>query len=147
VTEIRETNFSVDLPGEWVPAESAEAGAMAYREVEGPGSLVVLLLGVRPVYAIADRCRLLEDFLKHRSTYESGQDPSLVLTTPVVADTEAIEGGWSAADNLRARRVVHRSILTGNLLVDFRFETSGLGEAEFGQLAGEVLQSATVSAQ
>lgn len=147
MTEIREPNFTVDLPGEWEPAETSEPGAQAYREVDGPGSLVVLLLAVRPVYAIADRRRLLEDYLKHRSTYENSQDPTLAFSAPIVADTEAIEGGWSAVDVLRERRVVHRTVFVGNLLADFRFECAGLDEAAFGQLAGGVLQSATVSAE
>jgi hypothetical protein len=137
----------VDLPGEWEQTESSEAGAMVYREVDGPGSLVVLLLAVRPVYAIADRRRLLEDYLKHRSTYENAQDPALTFAAPVVADSEAVEGGWSAADAVRDRRMVHRTMLVDKLLADFRFETSGLDEAAFAQLAGEVLQSATVSAE
>jgi len=147
VTEIREPNFTVDLPGNWEQTESSEAGAMTYREVDGPGSLVVLLLAVRPVYAIADRRRLLEDYLKHRSTYENAQDPELKFSAPVVADSEAVEGGWSATDVVRDRRMVHRTMLVDNLLADFRFESAGFDEAAFGQLAGEILQSATATAE
>ena len=98
------------------------------------------------MYAIADRRRLLEDYLKHRSTYEDAQDATLALSAPVVSDTESLEGGWGAVDVVREHRMVHRTILAGNLLADFRFETAGLDEQAFAELAGSVLQSVVVTA-
>ena len=147
VTEIREPNFSVDLPGDWERAESPEAGAIAFREVDGPGSLIVLLLAVRPVYAIADRYRLLADYLKHRSTYEQGADPAFAVSIPVASESGDIEGGWDGIDADGGRRLRHRTLFVGNLLADFRFETSGLDEAAFHAVADSVLGSATVSAE
>ena len=144
MTEIREPNFTIDLPGTWQPVSSVEAGAQSYHEVDGEGLLVVLLLAVRPVYAIADRRRLLDDYLGHRSKYEFGQDPELPYAEPVaVPESDPIEGGWDAA-NAEGRRARHRVLLVGNLLADFRVETSGLDESAFDEFADAVLGSAAI---
>jgi len=146
VTEIREPGFSIDLPGVWEPAESDEPGSLVYREAAGPGTVTVMLLAVRPVYAIADKSRLHSDYMLHRSKFELGQQPSFVQTEPVGHEVDgAIEGSWSAYDADSDQRQLHRVVLSGNILADFRYEAPEADEAAFGDRAKAILDAASVT--
>lgn len=145
MTEIREAAFGVDLPGQWRQVPSEEAGTFAYEESDGAARLAVTLLSVKPMYAIADPGRLLDDYLHHRSSFEAGRDAALAHTEPVrIPDAEGFEGGWDAFDLAEARRLRHRTIMVDGLLADFCYETFGLDEAAFDELAQQVLGSVTV---
>lgn len=147
MTEIREPNFGLDLPGEWEPAESAEPGAFSYRGVDKGDTVVVMLLGVKPVFAIADPKRMLDDYLSHRSKYEGGQRPGLEQSDPTSEQlAQSVEGSWSGVDAPMRYRVRHRVILVGGLLADFRYDAVGLDEDAFDERAESILGSATVSA-
>jgi hypothetical protein len=146
MTEIRESNFSLDLPGTWEEVERGES-TVEYGEVEGRGSVAVTLLGVKPLFAIADSKRLLDDYLSHRAKYEVGQNPALEPSEPHSRERdESVEGGWDARDATDGSRIRHRVVLVGTLLADFRFGASGLDEDEFDAQADLVLGSAVVRA-
>jgi hypothetical protein len=143
VTEIREPEFALDLPGEWEPFEAAEDEAVAYRETQGDGVVTVLLVGVRPVYAISDPKRLVDDYMQHRAKFETGKTPSLVNAEGESRRVgDAIEGGWDAVDSVTGRRVRHRVVLASNALADFRYEEPGADEAAFLEQADAILGSA-----
>ena len=146
MTEIREANFSLDLPGVWEGTDSSEPGTFAYGEAGGEGSVTVTLLAVRPMFAIADPRRMVGDYLHHRTKFERGQNPSLEQSEPAMRpDTEPPEGEWDALDVATGRRQRHRVVIAGSLLADFRFEASGLDDAAFDTLATAVLESASVA--
>jgi hypothetical protein len=146
VTEIREPNFSLDLPGEWEQGESADAPTLVFREVAGPASVSVTLLGVRPMFEIADKFRLLEDYMSHRQKYEGGKTSVLVHSQPTAMQLgDGFEGEWSSEDPGEGRLVQHRVMLRGSLLADFAFEAAGLGESAFAAQAAAVLGSASAS--
>lgn len=146
ITEIREPNFSLDLLGEWMQTPSDEPGTSLFCQIEGPARLSVTLLGVRPVFALADPSRLLEDYMSHRSRFEMGRDPALGQSEPVVEQVaDALEGSWSGADPIAGRLVRHRVLLAGSLLADFAFEAVGLDDAAFALQADASLASATAS--
>ena len=146
-TEIREPNFGIDLPGTWEQTESTEDIALAFKQVEGPAMLTVVLLGVRPMFAIADQRRVLEDYVSHRSRFEEGHAPALAYLEPVVEEFDGrIEARWMGEDPMLRRVVRHRAILTGGLLADFAYEASGAEPREFAAEADEVLASATATA-
>jgi hypothetical protein len=145
VTEVREPGFNLDLPGEWEKAESDEAGTFVFRETAGTGVVTVVLLGVRPVYAISDPKRLLSDYLKHRMTFELGQEPELLQSEPYSRDDrDSPEGGWGAVEHKTGRRLMHRVLLAQSVLADFRFEATGLEDAEFARRAAAVLASGAI---
>jgi hypothetical protein len=146
VTTIQETNFSLELPGEWEAIESGEPATFLYRDTAGDGAVSVMLLAVRPVYAIADPKRLLEDYLHHRSNYEAGQTPSAESSEPVSEQLAAsVEGGWSSFDAAAGIWVRHRVVLQSSLLADFRYQTSAVDEAAFSLTADTILASATLA--
>ena len=148
MTEIREPNFELDLPGDWEEVESPEPATYAYRDTAGDESVTVTLLAVRPMYAIADPARLLDDYLHHRSKFEQGQNPDLEQTEPVsVQQDGTFEGHWDAADVAGGRRSRHRVILVGSMLADFFYEAAGLDEAVFGVKADALLGSARATAE
>lgn len=143
MTIIREPNFSMDLPGTWEQAESAEPETLLFRKVDAPEQLSVTLLGVRPMFTIADRVTLLDQYVQHRSKFEKGHRPGLEQTTPVAIPAgEDAEGGWDATDAESGRRLRHTVILTGTLLADFCYESDGLPEDEFSSRAEEILRTA-----
>lgn len=147
MTEVREPNFGVDLPGQWEQVENAEPGTYAYRQTEGGDTLTVTLLAVRSMYSIADPKRLLDDYLHHRSTFEQGRDPGLEQSEPVSLECDdSFEGTWDGTEVASGRRVSHRVVLTGGLLADFRFEAAGLVKGEPDNRGDAVLASVTVSA-
>lgn len=148
MTEIREPNYSIDLPGEWAPAETAEPGAFAYREIRGTANVTVTLLGVRPMFAIADQQRLLDDYMSHRAKFEQGQAPSL-KQEPATSRQEgdSFEGSWAGTDWQTGRRTQHRVLLVNGLLADFLYEATGVEEKAFAEQADAVLGTATASAQ
>jgi hypothetical protein len=148
VTEIREPNYRLDLPGEWEQAESLEEGTTVYRDTQGTDTVSVTLLGVKPVYAIADQKMLLEQYMQHRSTFEGGKGGSLEASQPVCEPRgDAFEGAWSAVDAETGRRLRHRVILIGGLLADFRFTAFDTAEDAFAQRAETILGSAGASAE
>lgn len=137
----------MDLPGLWEQIESSEPGTLTYRESEGEGVLKVTLLAVRPVYAIADSRRLLDDYCSHRSKYEQAQFPTLQQSEPFSStQPDAVEGGWDAIDLETGRRVRHKVVLRANILGDFRYEAPGSDEAVFAGAADVALGSVTVGA-
>jgi hypothetical protein len=148
VTEIREPNFAVDLPGAWEQVESTEPGMFSYRETDGEGEVTVTLLAVRPMFNIADPARLVDDYLHHRPKFERGRRPSLEQSEPVLRQGAGpIEGGWDGVDLATGHRLRHRVVLAGSLLVDFRYEVAGLDEAAFDERAAAVLGSAAVTGE
>ena len=148
MTEVREPGFCLDLPGEWEKAERIEPGGLAYKDTSGGGTVSVMLLAVRPVYAIADSRRLLEDYLKHRATFEKGQLPSLEQSEPVSQQhDDQVEGEWHAVDAATGNRLRHRVVLARNVLVDVCYQASGLDDAAFGELADVLLGSVRISTQ
>ena len=143
--EIREPGFSLDLPGGWQRAEDGEPGSAVFRETEGDRTVTVMLLAVRPVYAIADRSRLHSDYMQHRSKFERGQRPSLRQSEPVARQMgPSVEGSWSAVDIESGRRQLHRVMLVGDVLADFCYEGSDADEAQFDERAASLLDTAKV---
>jgi len=70
----------------WERVESEQPGSFVFRETAGTGTVVVMLLAVRPVYAIADKGRLHADYMQHRAKYEVGQRPELAQNAPAVRE-------------------------------------------------------------
>jgi hypothetical protein len=148
MTKISEHGFALDLPGDWKQIVSDEPGSLVYRETDGSGVVTVMLLAVRPVYAIADRTRLLGDYAQHRSTYEVGQAPGLEQSDPSFQDLgESLEATWSGVDRAADRRQRHRAVMSRGVLADFCFSTAGLDEAAFEERATLVLGSAMLSVE
>lgn len=146
MSEIREPNFSIDLPGEWEQAEGDEPGTTTYREQDGDASMSVTLLAVRPMFAIADQRRLLDDYMTHRSTFEQGQVPTMAQMAPASREADGrFEGAWDAVDVANARRARHRVVLVEGLLADFRYEGPGDDESAFVERADSVLGTVTVT--
>ena len=148
VTKLREPNFSLDLPGEWMPGPPGDDEAtFVYIEVGGSAKAVVTLLRVRPLYEIADKERLLNDYMSHRQNYEAGQAGALMHSEPMAQEIgEGFEGGWYSEDMEGLRRIQHRVLLVGWLLADFAFENSGLDLPTFAEQAAQVLDTASASA-
>ena len=145
MTQIHEPGFSLNLPGEWGQAQTDQPGTLVYLETDGIGSVTVVLLAVRPMFAIADRSRLLGDYMQHRAEFEKGQMPSLEQSDPVAWDQDgAIEGSWSAIDLESGIRQIHRVVMAGDILADFCYEATDLDVAEFAIRAAGVLDSAVV---
>lgn len=148
MTEIREQAFSIDLPGLWESDESQDPGSLVYRKTDGPEVLTVMLLSVRPMFAIADQARLLGDYASHRLKYERGRAPALEQSVPVVEPgEESVEVSWEGRDRTEKRQHRHRAVLLGNLLADFCFESSLSNDDSFDTLARAVLSTARVSGQ
>lgn len=146
MTEIREPNFGIDLPGEWERLETDEPGTSVFREKTGDARLSVMLLAVRPMFAIADQRRLLEDYMSHRAKFEEGQTPTLQQSDLVSSEqVGGFEGEWSGKDFQSERRTRHHVVLVDGMLADFLYETDCADEAAFEEQADAVLQTATVS--
>ena len=146
VTQIREPNFGLDLPGEWEPTESVDEGTMVFRQAGGSARTSVTLLGVRPLFAIADQRRLLEDYMSHRSRFEEWRAPALKQSQLLAQDVcDVFDGVWSGEDPIAGRLVRHRVLLVGGLLADFAYEATGVDEAAFAKQADVVLGSATAT--
>ncbi len=120
MTTINEHGFSIELPGEWTADPEPEPGALVYRELEGDRVLTVMLLAVRPLFAIAERRRLLSDYVEHRATYEHGLMPDLEQYEEQIneADDGTIEAVWSGLDEKAGYRQHHRAVLYDDALVD-----------------------------
>jgi hypothetical protein len=148
VIAVREPHYHVDLPGEWEAEPGTEESSACFVRTDGPGRLTVTLLGVKPMFAIADQHRLLDDYMSHRATFEAGPVPQLEQSEPeseVVGDMSV--GSWTAVGIDRERRLKHLVALTKGLLVDFMYEETGTPEGEFLARADEVLLTARVSAE
>ena len=148
MSEVREPNYSIDLPGEWEAEPGAELGMALFREVDGPGRLSVMLLGVKPMYAIADQGRLLDDYMKHRSTFEMGPVGALTQSEPssaVVGDS--FVGSWVGLELDLDRRTQHHVVLVSGLLADFVYEAAGLDADDFGKRAEQIFRTITVTAE
>jgi hypothetical protein len=144
--EVREPNFSLDLPSEWEVEASAEQGVFVYRQVEGSATLTVTLLGVRPMYAIADQHRLLQDFIDHRSKFEAGPDDRIAWFEPVTQQQgDAYVGAWLGEERESGSLVRHHSMLVGGLLADFRYDEPGVSTQEFDEHADAIFRTITVS--
>jgi hypothetical protein len=144
MTAIAEHGIVLDLPGEWEPVESEEQGSLVYQETNGTDVVTVMLLRVKSVYAIADRTRLLSDYVQHRSQYERGQVPTLEQSDPWVEDRGGfIEAAWTATDPVEGRHQRHRALLQRDVLADFCFESSN-GDS-FDERAKSLLASAAIS--
>jgi len=147
ITELREPNFGVDLPGEWEQIPPAEDVAMAFAEVDGDRTLTVMLLAPKAVFSLADPVRMLQDYLSHRARFEAGQLPNLKATEPAVLDgSEVLAGGWSAVDPESGRRLRHYVVRDRELLADFCYAASGLAEDEFAAEADAVFATAYATA-
>lgn len=143
VSEVREPNYSVDLPGQWEPVVSDEPEAAVFRDESNDRQLTVLLLGVRPMFAIADRTRLVSDFMGHRARFEAAKRTH--VSDPVAEshqEGDTIIGEWRVVDLDSGRRIRHHCILTGPLLVDFCFEADGTDETQFEALADAIFATA-----
>ena len=146
MSEIRESVFALDLPGEWESAQTSEPGAVAYRQLDGPATLTVMALSVRPLFSIADRARLLADYSSHRAKFERGQTGTLEYSEPIYAALgDAHEARWSGFDPSTGLFRGHRTLLWGGLLVDFCFESPADSAQEFDELAGTALSGATIT--
>lgn len=146
MTEIREPNFGIDLPGEWEPAQSDEPGTFLYRDSHGLEQLLVTLLAVRPMYAIADQRRLITDYMSHRAKYEAGQTPYLEQTEPMTWDQDALLlGSWDAVNLDNGSRKRHRVLLEGGMLADFAYEAADIEEAAFNARADALLETIAIS--
>ena len=147
VTEIREPNFTLNLPGEWEQGPSEETETLVFREISGMAIVTVTLLGVRPMFAIADQLRLLEDYMLHRQKFESGEAAPIGYTQPVAQQVgDSFEGTWSSENAQDGRITKHRVLLAGPLLADFSFTTAVGAEEYFAEFANAVLGSATATA-
>jgi len=145
VTQIREPGFSLDLPGEWEEAASDQPGTLVYLESGGVGSVTVMLLAVRPMFAIADRSRLLTDYMQHRAKFEKGRMPGLEQSEPMAWERDgAIEGSWTAIDVDSGARQLHRVVIAGDILADVCYEATDVDQAEFAVRSAAVLESAVV---
>jgi hypothetical protein len=146
VIEIREPNYSVDLPGDWEAEPGEEVGSANFHQLDGAGKLSVMLLGVKPMFAIADQQRLLEDYMKHRSNFEVGQAGALELSDPELERVlDSYVGSWIGFDREHDRRLQHHVVLLKGLLVDFCYESTGVDESEFEDAAQTVLETAAVT--
>lgn len=146
-TQVREPNFALDLPGDWAQAESTEPGNFVYCSASTGETVSVMLLAVRPVYALADSQRLVSDYMSHRGRFEKGQSPMLEPSESSSSrEGETIEGRWDAVDLATGDRVRHRVILLGTLLGDFRYEAAGMEEAAFDERADALLGGASLLA-
>jgi hypothetical protein len=146
VTEIRHPNYSFDLPGEWESEPGAEEGSTVYLQTDGPGMLTVMLLGVKPMFAIADRANLLSDYMHHRATFEAGQATAMSQSEPV-SDVvgEAHVGTWLGLELDIDRRTVHHVVIMDALLADFLYEAVGLEAPEFNERAESIFRTVAVS--
>lgn len=145
MTEIREPNYTIDLPGEWERAESLEEGAVVYRDTNGKDTLRVLLLGVKPVFSMAEPLRLLTDYMEHRRQYENARGET-VQSEPTSAEVDGRpQGGWEAFDPPSGRMMRHKVVVAGTLLADIRYTALDLDPAAFDIRAGEILSTVTVT--
>jgi hypothetical protein len=147
MTEIREPNFGLDLPGVWEQGPIQDDETLVFVEETGIASISVTLLGVRPMFEIADKFKLLEDYMAHRQTFEAGQaEGALGHSQPKAREIDGgFEGEWSAEDAAKGRLIQHRVLLVGSLLADFAFEMTDVTPAVFAANAGMVLRSATAT--
>jgi len=145
MTEIREPGFFLDLPGSWEAAITLEPGSHFFHELDGTAAVTVMLLMVRPSFAIADRARLLSDYMHHRASFEKGKRPALEQSEAVAQPVEgAIEGSWSAVDTESGRYQLHRVVIADDILAHFCYEDGGLEETAFVERAAAVLRTAGV---
>ena len=145
--EIREPNYHVDLQGEWESEPGLEENATIFRQTDGPGVLTVTLFRVRPMFAIADKRRLVEDYLSHRSTYEASHTPAMALSEPVSWEAGgSIEGSWNGLDPVADHRLRHHVVLVEDVLADLVYEAVGLAEDDFLARADEIFQTVSVIA-
>jgi hypothetical protein len=148
VIEIREPAYHVDLPGEWEAEAGGEESAACFYRADSNARLTVTLLGVRPMFAIADQHRLLDDYMTHRANFETGPVPQLEQTEP---ESDVIDGTfvgtWSAITIEHDRRIKHFVVLTNGLLVDFTYEEKNTPEAEFQANADRIFRTARVFAE
>ena len=147
VTKLREPNFSLDLPGEWMPGPPGDDEAtLVYIEVGGPAKVAVTLLRVRPLFEIADKERLLGDYMLHRQNFEAGKAGALKHSEPAAHEIgEGFEGAWCSEDLEGLRRIQHRVLLVGWLLADFAYENSGVDLQTFAEQSLQVLSTASAS--
>ncbi|MDR3686110.1 MAG: hypothetical protein P4L93_04020 [Coriobacteriia bacterium] len=147
VTKVREPNFSLDLPGEWMAGPPSEDDAtLTFVEVGGAAKANVTLLRVRPLFEIADKERLLGDYMQHRQNFESGKEGALKHSEPVTQGIgEGFEGEWYSEDLEGLRRIQHRVLLVGWLLADFAYENSGVDPKTFAEQSSQVLGAASAS--
>lgn len=142
--QIKFSGIQFDAPGTWESIEIAQPGCLVYREVDGEGRVTVMLLSVKPVYAIADRKRLLGDYVHHRMQFELGQSPSLQQSESMQTDGDgSFEARWSGVDTMVGRRQRHRAILRDSVLADFCYE--GMDDSSFDERADALLASAAIS--
>lgn len=147
MTKINEPNFSIDLPGEWSPGNAADPAELLYLSEKGDARLVVTLLAVKPLFAIADQQRLLDDYMTHRGNYELGQVPSLKQSKAISAQTsDLLVGGWAAVDTDTGRYRQHHTVLAGSLLADFMYEADGDDEWQFAAMVDQIFGSIRVVA-
>lgn len=146
MTHIKEHGFSIDLPGEWVPGESDEPGAFIYSEVGGSDVVKVMLLAVKPLFAIADKNRLLSDYVTHRSTYESSLFPTLVHFEAFFEERDdELEAWWPGEDSVSGYRQQHRALLLGETLVDACYGSEEPEQAVFESRAEQILSTLEVA--
>lgn len=120
MTTINEHGLSIELPGEWIADPNPEPGAIVYTQFGGEGVLTAMLLSVRPLFAIAEKRRLLTDYIQHRSTYEVGLRPELVQYEEEITehDDGTVEALWSGETRDGTYQQRHRALLYDDVLVD-----------------------------
>lgn len=147
MTEIREQGFEIDLPGEWERSAPDEPGARVYTEAGSGDALKVMLLTVRPLFAIAEKSRLLEDYVRHRSDYETGKLMTLMHQHAYFEEHgDEYVAWWRSADFASAYKQQHRALLSGTTFVDACYASKQPDKDAFAERADEILGTLRVSA-
>lgn len=148
MTRVSEHGFSIDLPGVWVADEDVEPGGLRYRQADGDGVVTVMLLSVKPLFEIADKRRLLADYVDHRCAFEVGSMPDLVQYEEEIVEQAdgTLEAFWSGEVPDSAYHQRHRALLSNDVLVDVCFGASAESAVVFDVGAVMVLASMTFEA-
>jgi hypothetical protein len=146
VTEIRESYYSVDLPGEWGTLDSDDPAVNVYREEEGKEQVTVTLLGVAPSSAEEEPFQLLDSYLRHRVNAEMAETPALELTDPEVEiQQDAFVASFGGFDPGQNRRTQHFVIFDPPMLVDVHYQALEMEEEEFARRADEILSTVGIA--
>lgn len=98
------------------------------------------------MFLIADQRRVLEDYVKHRSTFEIGREVTLHFSEPqFLVAPDAQIALWEGVDDVSGRLVQHKAVLVSGLLADFAYEATGMTAQEFERSAQEILGSISVT--
>lgn len=120
MTTINEHGLTIELPGHWTADPNPEPGAIVYRQFGGEGVLTAMLLSVHPVYALADKRRLLSEYVDHRALVEQERRPTLLQYEEEITefDDGRLEAIWTAEDSESPFHQRHRVLLHDDVLLD-----------------------------